>query len=84
MLAVCIALLSVADAFVPGSSGCPRLLRRIPANPSKVGGRAGSGALQVLRAAEKGLGIGDLAILGALKKLRGGDVTHTRAVHYPG
>ena len=48
--------------------------------------RAASG-LSGLRAAGGGLefnDVGDLAILGALKKLRGGGVTGTRAVHSPG
>lgn len=28
--------------------------------------------------------LGDLAILGAVKKLRGGDLTKTRSIHFPG
>lgn len=57
---------------------CPSR-RRIEARPRR--------GLVGISATENGMGmndIGDLAILGALKKLRGGDVTKTRALHYPG
>jgi hypothetical protein len=35
-------------------------------------------------AAEGAINFGDLAILGVLKKLRGGDLTKTKVVHVPG
>jgi hypothetical protein len=37
-----------------------------------------------IRAAEGGINVGDLAILGVIKKLRGGDLTKTKVVHFPG
>ncbi len=37
-----------------------------------------------IRAAEGAINFGDLAILGVIKKLRGGDLTKTKVVHFPG
>ena len=84
-LLLCATLFSLAGAFVPAKNlpsprhcGPVALARKCP---SRRRGLAG------ISASENGMGmndIGDLAILGALKKLRGGDVTKTRALHYPG
>lgn len=89
---LCATLFSLAGAFVPAKN-LPSLLHSGPATlarncPSRrrIEARPRRGLVGI-SATENGMGmndIGDLAILGALKKLRGGDVTKTRALHYPG